>query len=162
MDVKARAECARCNGGWTREIEESVSLTLPKLIQGKQMQLSIRDQHALASWSVVTVLLLQHTHSRAARLVIPPSDYVGVYETKSPTALMKVFIGYLEPPGRGSGAEASADYLAQDRSMADISRLLESDGLPPPLDMRAYTATLRLGFLGGRIARRVPAIHRAR
>ena len=30
--------------------------------------------------------------------------------------------------------------------MADISRLLESDGLPPPLDMRAYTATLRLGF----------------
>jgi len=30
--------------------------------------------------------------------------------------------------------------------MADISRLLESDGLPPPLDMHAYTATLRLGF----------------
>jgi hypothetical protein len=30
--------------------------------------------------------------------------------------------------------------------MADISRLLESDGSPPSLDMRAYTATLRLGF----------------
>jgi hypothetical protein len=47
---------------------------------------------------------------------------------------MKVFTGYLEPPGRGSKVEASAVYLAEDRNMADISRLLESDGLPPPLD----------------------------
>jgi hypothetical protein len=57
---------------------------------------------------------------------------------------MKVFTGYLEPPGRGSRVEASAEYLAEDRSMADIARLLEFDGLPPPLDMRAYTGTLRL------------------
>lgn len=146
VDVKARAECTRCNSGWTRQIEEAVSLFLPKLIQGQQMELSIQDQQALASWSVVTVLLLQHTHNRAAQLVIPASDYPGVYETKSPTALMKVFTGYLEPPGRGSRVEASAEYLAEDRSMADISRLLEADGLPPPLDLRAYTATLRLGF----------------
>ncbi len=129
-----------------RGIEESVSVILTKLIQGQRMQLTVQDQQALASWSVVTVLLLQHTHSRAARLVIPANDYAGVYETKSPTALMKVFTGYLEPPGRGSRVEASAEYLAEDRSMADIERLLESDGLPPPVDMRAYTATLRLGF----------------
>lgn len=153
VDVKARAECTRCNGGWTREIEESVSVILPKLIQGKQMRLSITDQQVLASWSVMTILLLQHTHSRAARLVIPASDYAEVYETKSPTALMKVFIGYLEPPGRGSRVEASAEYLAEDRSMADILRLLESDGLPPPRDMHAYTATLRLGFWVAHILR---------
>jgi hypothetical protein len=30
--------------------------------------------------------------------------------------------------------------------MADVARLMESDGLPPPLDMCAYTAALRLGF----------------
>jgi hypothetical protein len=88
---------------------------LPKLIHGQHVQLSTREQRALASWSVVTVLLLQHTHSRAARLVIPASDYAGVYETKSPTTLMKVFTGYLEPPGRGSRAEASAEYLAEDK-----------------------------------------------
>lgn len=146
VDVKARAECTRCNGGWTRQIEESVSFILPKLIQGQQMMLSITDQQALASWSVVTVLLRQHTHSRAARLVIPASDYAGVYKAKAPTALMKVFTGYLEPPGRGGRVEASAEYLAEDRDMAGIARLLESDGLPPPHDMRAYTATLRLGF----------------
>jgi hypothetical protein len=151
-DVKARVECARCNGGWTCQIEESVSLILPELIKGQQMQLSIQDQQALASWSVVTVLLLQHTHARASRLVIPASDYADVYETKSPTALMKVFTGYLEPPGRGSRVEASAEYVAEERSTADISRLLESDGLPPPLDMRAYTATLRLGFWVARAA----------
>ncbi len=146
VDVKARAECTRCNSGWTRQIEESVSVILPKLIHGQHVQLSTQEQRALASWSVVTVLLLQHTHSRAARLVIPASDYAGVYETKSPTTLMKVFTGYLEPPGRGSRAEASAEYLAEDRSMADIERLLASDGLPPPTDQCAYTATLRLGF----------------
>jgi len=146
VDIKARAECARCNGGWTRRIEEAVNPILPRLIHGQQMQLSFQDQQALASWSVVTVLLLQHTHSREARLVIPARDYAGVYQAKSPTELMKVFTGYLEPPGRGSRVEASAEYLAEDRSMADISRLLESDGLPPPVDMRAYTATLRLGY----------------
>jgi hypothetical protein len=146
VDVKARAECGRCNAGWTREIEESVSVILPQLIKGQQTPLSIQDQQALASWSVVTILLLQHTHSRAARLVIPASDYVGVHETNSPTSLMKVFTGYLDPPGRGSPVEASAEYLAEDRSMADISRLLEADSLPPPVDMSAYTATLRLGF----------------
>jgi hypothetical protein len=74
VDVKARAECGRCNAGWTREIEESVSLILPQLIKGQQTALSIKDQQALASWSVVTIFLLQHTHSRAARLVIPASD----------------------------------------------------------------------------------------
>lgn len=146
VDVKAKAECARCNGGWSRQIEESVSGVLPKLIRGQRMQLSVTDQEALASWSVVTVLLLQHTHNRAARLVVPASDYADVYKAKSPTALMKVFTGYLEPPGQGGPVESSAEYLAEDRSMADIARLLESDGLPPPADMRAFTATLRLGF----------------
>src|SRR5260370_33380411 len=127
-------------------MREGVRLLLAKLIQGQQREIWIQDQQALASWSVVTVLLLQHTHNRAAQLVIPASDYAGVYETKSPTALMKVFTGYLEPPGRGSRVEASAEYLAEDRSMADSSRLPGADDLPPPLDMRAYTATLRLGF----------------
>ena len=51
----------RCNGGWTRQTEESVSVIVPKLIHGQQMQLSTQDQQALAFWSVATVLLLQHT-----------------------------------------------------------------------------------------------------
>jgi hypothetical protein len=34
VDVKTRSECTQCNSGWTREIEESASLILPKLIQG--------------------------------------------------------------------------------------------------------------------------------
>jgi hypothetical protein len=55
--------------------------------------------------------------------------------------------------GPGARVEASAEYLAEDRNMADISWLLESDGLPPPLDMRAYTATLRLGFWVAHILR---------
>jgi len=63
VDVKARAECTRCNSAWTRQIEEAVCFFLPKLILGQQMELPVQEQQALASWSVVTVLLLQHTHN---------------------------------------------------------------------------------------------------
>jgi hypothetical protein len=73
VDVKARAECARCNGGWTRQIEESVSGMLPRLIKGELMQLSAVDQQALASWAVVTVLLLQHTHNAPPGLSSRPA-----------------------------------------------------------------------------------------
>ena len=39
VDVKARAECTGCNGGWTRQIEESVSVILPKLtVEGGILQ----------------------------------------------------------------------------------------------------------------------------
>lgn len=82
VDVKARAECARCNSGWTREIEESVGGILPKLIHGQRVRLTAQDQQAVASWSDVTVLLLQHTHSRAARLVIPDRDYADVHDAR--------------------------------------------------------------------------------
>lgn len=57
-DLKARAECGPCNAGWTHEIEEAVSLFLPELIHGHQRRLPVHDQQALASWSVVTILLL--------------------------------------------------------------------------------------------------------
>jgi hypothetical protein len=90
--------------------------------------------------------LLQCTHSRAARLVIPASDYADFFAAKSPAALMKVVSAYVEPPGRGTPVEAPVEYLAEDRGMADVARLLEIDGLAAPVDMRAYTATLRLGF----------------
>jgi len=123
-----------------------VSLILPKLIHGKQTEITPQDQHALAAWSVLTVLLLQHTHNRVTRLVIPASDYADFYAAKSPTALMKVVAAYVEPPGWGTSVEAAVEYLAEERGMADVARLLESDGLAAPVDMRAYTATLRLGF----------------
>ena len=50
-DVKARAECARCNGGWTRQIEESLSLILPKLLEGQQMQRLDHDGAAIREHS---------------------------------------------------------------------------------------------------------------
>jgi hypothetical protein len=58
---------------------------------------------------------------------------------------MRVYTGYLTPPGRGGPVEAAAEYLAEDRDMTGIAQRLERDGLPRPRDMRAYTATLRLG-----------------
>jgi hypothetical protein len=145
-EVKAKAECFTCNSGWTGQIEESVSAILPKLIHGQEIEVAPQEQQALATWSVLTMLLLQCTHSRAARLVIPPSDYASFFAVKSPTPLMKVVTAYAEPPGRRTSVEAAVEYLAEDRGMADVARLLESDGLAAPVDMRAYTATLRLGF----------------
>jgi hypothetical protein len=115
-------------------------------MRGEQTEVTPHDQRALAAWSVLTILLLQQTDSRAARIVIPASDYADLYNAKSPTPLMKVVTAYIEPPGRGSAIEAAAEYLAEDRSMADVARMLKADGLPASTDMHAYTATLRLGF----------------
>jgi hypothetical protein len=145
-DVKARVECDACNGGWTSQIEQSVTAILPGLIRGDQTEFTREEQRALATWSVLTILLLQYTHSRDARVVIPASDYTDFYNTKSPAVLMKLVMSYVEPPGRGSSVEAAVEYLAEDRNMRDVARLLEEDGLPPPVDIHAYTATLRLGY----------------
>jgi hypothetical protein len=80
-----------------------------------------------------------------AQLQSIDAKYIGRKVTRRKSRLFNYDLPAVLAAAQGR-VEASAEYLAEDRSMADISRLLEADGLPPPLDLRAYTATLRLGF----------------
>lgn len=145
LDSQARVVCRTCNSTWMNDIEGSVRTILPKVIKGREVLLTCKKQEALATWAVKTILMLQHTHRRADQRVFPPSDYTEFFVNKAPSHLMKVLTAYMEPPGRGSNIEGTVEYLAEDRGMADVARLLEAEGGPAPVDMRAYTATLRIG-----------------
>jgi hypothetical protein len=94
------------------------------------------------------MLLLQHTHRRADQIVIPPRDYADLCTARAPSPLMIVLTAYAEPPGRGSGTEATVEYLGENRDMARIAALMESDasgtswtGAPIPRRCASGTAS---------------------
>jgi hypothetical protein len=146
LESKARAVCGACNSGWMSQIEQSVMAILPGLVRGHQVLLTPGDQEALARWSVKTILMLQHTHRRSHQVVIPAADYAAFFAGKSPGPLMRVLAACAEPPGRGSDAEATIQFLAENRNMDAIIALMAQDGEPPPVDLHAYTATLQIGY----------------
>jgi hypothetical protein len=128
------------------QVEQSISGILPELVKGRPMLLDLKEQEALARWSVKTILMLQQTHKRSHQVVIPPSDYAAFFTEKAPSALMKVMAAHAEPPGRGTGTEATIQFLAENRDMAAVVGLMAQDGGPAPVDMHAYTATLQIGY----------------
>jgi len=153
LATKARVVCGACNSTWMSQIEQSVTAFLPKLVKGHHVLLTCDRQEALASWSVKTILMLQHTHLRSHQVVIPPADYAAFFAAKSPSALMQVLTAYIEPPGRGSNLEATVQFLAENRDMAAVARLMWHDDEPAPVDMHAYTATLQIGYWVSRVIR---------
>jgi hypothetical protein len=90
--------------------------------------------------------MLQHTHKRSHQVVIPPADHSVFFAEKSPSALMRVLAARIEPPGHGSDVEATIQFLAENRDMTAVARLMRQDGQPAPVDMHAYTATLQIGY----------------
>jgi hypothetical protein len=80
--------------------------------------------------------MLQHTHKRSHQVVIPPADHSVFFAEKSPSALMRVLVARIEPPGHGSDVEATTA----------VARVMRQDGQPAPVDMHAYTATLQIGY----------------
>jgi len=111
------------------------------------MLLTRGEQQSLACWSVKTILMLQHTHKRSHQVVIPPSDYAAFFAEKAPSALMTVMAACIEPPGHGTAAEATIQFLAENRDMAAVASLMAQEGGPAPVDIHAYTATLQIGYL---------------
>lgn len=153
LETKARAVCGTCNSSWMSQIEQSVGSVLPELARGRRVLLTREDQESLARWSVKTILMLQHTHKRSHQVVIPPSDYAAFFAEKAPSALMTVMAACIEPPGHGTAAEATIQFLAENRDMAAVASLMAQDGGPAPVDMHAYTATLQIGYLVSHLIR---------
>lgn len=54
---KPRAACQLCNGGWMRELEDAVRPVLDGFAAGRPMVLDAREQHRLAMWALVALLV---------------------------------------------------------------------------------------------------------
>jgi hypothetical protein len=72
----------------------------PQLIKGKKASLTKAKKVALASWAVKYVLMGQLTHARDRRFAIPEDDYAWFYKQRTPGDLMRLWAGYMEPPGK--------------------------------------------------------------
>ncbi len=160
LESKARVVCGRCNSGWMSRTEESVRSFLAPLISRREVALTADNPWSLATWAVKTMLLLQHTHRRADQIIIPSRDYTDLFAARVPSPLMIVLTACAEPPGRGSGIEATVGYLDENRDMAGIATLVESDGSGDLVDMHAYTVTLRIGYWIGHVLRIGSRSHR--
>lgn len=116
----------------------------PQLLKGRKVLLTKGKQQALATWAVKTILMLQLVHSRQDRFVIPLRDYRQFHTDRNPGPHMKLWTGYMEPPGKHGGPTlAFTEYRAEERFYDEA--YLARAGLAVSLACTGYSAQLRLG-----------------
>lgn len=85
------------------ELDNELAVLGPQLVRGKTVRLTKATQTTLAAWSVKLILMLQQIYLRDSRFVIPEADYAQLYEDRQPSELMRLWAGYMEPPGQRGG-----------------------------------------------------------
>ncbi|MFE9098917.1 hypothetical protein [Streptomyces sp. NPDC007264] len=98
LNDQVKVVCSNCNSGWMNQLEENVRSFLPDLIRGTPCVIDAEAQRALASWSLKTVLMFQHTHPPEVRGVIPAGDFTRFYEVCEPTQSMLGRLGFMNYP----------------------------------------------------------------
>jgi hypothetical protein len=144
-DLTAKGPCQRCNNGWMNAMDHGVLDVLsPQLIRGKKVKLTKTKKMALAAWAVKYTLMGQLTHWRDRRFAIPEDEYLSFYERRPPSDSMRLWAGYMEPPGqRGGPMPTFTDYTLNE-TFYDPSAL-ERAGLSAELASKDYNAVFRFG-----------------
>lgn len=142
LTEQVRVVCATCNNGWMNNLEEGVRSFLPALIRGGAVRLDNDDQHALAAWSLKTMLMYQHTHRPKDQTAIPAEDYATFFEERKPSKLMTAQIAFMNYPPDDS--VPLVDTLYQGYGGSD------SPG-------RGWIGTLKIGCMVMQILRLGPA-----
>jgi len=129
----------------------------PQLIKGKKVKLTKTKKVALAAWAVKYVLMHQLAHGRDRRFAIPECEYTRFHDERTPGTLMRLWAGYMEPPGKhGGSALAFADF-SLDETYYDPP-MLERAGLSAELASKDYCAVFRFGHCVISLDRASPAI----
>jgi hypothetical protein len=145
-DAQAKAVCAACNNGWMNDMDNALATLGPQLLRGRPVRLTKGKQASVAAWSAKTILMLQLIHRRQDRFVIPAPDYKQFYADKQPSESMRLWAGYMEPPGqRGGPGLAFVEYRSDERFYDES--FLERLGTDRALTCRGYSALLRVGYL---------------
>jgi hypothetical protein len=144
-DLAAKGPCDQCNNGWMNAMDHGVLDVLgPQLIKGKSVKLTKTKKVALAAWSMKYILMGQLVHGRDRRFAIPESEYTRFHDERTPGSLMRLWAGYMEPPGKHGGpALAFTDYSLNE-TYHDLA-MLERAGLNAEQASKDYCAVFRFG-----------------
>jgi hypothetical protein len=123
--------CKRCNNGWMNRLEEGVRGFLPGMVNGQVVELDAVRQHALAAWSLKTVLMFGQTHRRVTREIIPAEDYSAFHADRRPSRFMAARLAVIAPPSHGP-VVMMVDFMCPTFAMPDGEL--------------GYIATLRIGY----------------
>ncbi len=98
----------------------------------------------LAAWSVKFALMLHLVYPKDSRFVIPDADYAQFHTDRRPSRLMKLWAGYMEPPGKHGGPVLALHDHRHDEMFVDAP-MLTALGLDPLLASKGYLVTIRFG-----------------
>lgn len=144
-DLAAKGPCDRCNNGWMNNMDHGILDVLgPQLIKGKKVKLTKAKKVALAAWAVKYALMGQLTHERSRRFAIPEDDYTWFYDERTPGNLIRLWAGYMEPPGQHGGPVLAFNDYSVNETYHDPP-MLERTGLNAELASKDYCAIFRFG-----------------
>ncbi|MCM1941764.1 hypothetical protein NC239_26555 [Streptomyces sp. G3] len=132
LHEQVKVVCSDCNSGWMNQLEEDVRTFLPDLIRGNPCHLDTEAQRALASWSLKTMLMFQHTHPADVRGVISAQDFKTFHERREPSRSMLGRLGFMNYPPDDS--VPLVDTMCQGYSTAGTNGL-------------AWVTTLKIGCM---------------
>jgi hypothetical protein len=144
-DLAAKGPCDQCNNGWMNDMDHGVLDVLgPQLIKGKKASLTKTKKLALAAWAVKYTLMCQLTQERDRRFAIPDADYTWFYSERAPGSIMRLWAGYMEPPGQQGGPVLTFTEHQVGETYHD-PQMLERAGLSAELVSKDYCAVHRFG-----------------
>jgi hypothetical protein len=146
-DLVVKGPCDVCNNGWMNQMDHGVLEVLgPQLIKGKKVKLTKGKKAALAAWAVKYVLMNQLVHERDRRFAIADEEYTRFYAERTPGNLIRLWAGYMEPPGMNSGPVLAFADFSLNETYYDPP-MLERAGLSAELASKEYCAVFRFGHL---------------
>lgn len=157
-DLAAKGPCERCNNGWMNDMDHGVLDVLgPQLVRGKRVKLTKAKKVASAAWAVKYVLMGQLTHGRDRRFAIPEAEYNLFYDERLPGNSMRLWVGYMEPPGKHGGRTLAFTDYTLNETFYDPT-ILERAGLSAELASKDYNAVFRFGHCVVGLCRAQPEI----
>lgn len=98
INVKNRATCTACNGGWMSRSETKATTLLPPMIRGEPIQWDSAQQARVARWAFKTALMLDR--SSLASQVAPRRHFRFLFDEQSPPESVTIYLArYFPGPG---------------------------------------------------------------
>jgi hypothetical protein len=86
----------------------------------------------------------QLAHARDRRFAIPERDYAQFYENRTPSDLIRLWAGHMEPPGKYGGPALAFTDVSLNETYHDAP-MLALAGLSGALASKDYCAVFRFG-----------------